>query len=167
MAKHCCWPVTPLKEDVDPESGEVVRWLDITTVFENDPRSTTPRIKTLESHRQIPVSEGLSSALPALRRRASTYRCRTRFPTDHQGGGPAFSAEALSKVFRKLTDALAPEAIQSLFDRSGGKTNISPHDLRHLRHGQIHDVYGAEPRPRVGNPTDAGVLRMVSEVSHA
>jgi Amidohydrolase family len=26
-----------LKEDVDPESGEVVRWLDITTVFENDP----------------------------------------------------------------------------------------------------------------------------------
>ena len=49
-----------LKEDVDPESGEVVRWLDITTVFENDPRSTTPRIKTLESHRQIPVSEDLA-----------------------------------------------------------------------------------------------------------
>ena len=38
----------------------MVRWLDITTVFENDPRSTTPRIKTLESHRQIPVSEDLA-----------------------------------------------------------------------------------------------------------
>lgn len=119
-----------LKEDVDPESGEVVRWLDITTVFENDPRSTTPRIKILESHRQIPVSEDLALLYQHF---AAEHR-----PTDAGHGfllttkaGAPLSAEALSKVFRKLTDALAPEAIQSLFDRSGGKTNISPHDLRH------------------------------------
>jgi integrase len=119
-----------LKEDVDPDTGELVRWLDVTDARDQDPRSTKPSIKTVLSHRQIPVSEELAELV-------RHYIAEHRAPSEHHGlmltsrSGSPLSAEGLNKVFKALTRALSEAALSSLLDRSPGKTNVTPHDMRH------------------------------------
>ncbi len=119
-----------LKRDVDPESGEWVHWLDVTTTDDDDVRATLPRIKTQESHRQIPVSLELATLY-------DRYLEDFREASDSHGflltsrDGKALSAESFSKMFEALTRALSPHAKTRFEERTGGKRHVSPHDLRH------------------------------------
>lgn len=120
-----------MKHDVDTNSGGLVHWLNVTTTEDDvDSRSTRPSIKTLESHRQVPVS----SSLAALYER---YVSEARVETEDHGflltsrSGQPLSAESVNKVLQQLTAALPAEARARFSDRCGNKPHISPHDLRH------------------------------------
>ena len=118
------------KEDVNVDTGDVVRWLDVTGTQDQDPRSTRPSIKTEQSHRQIPISQELAELL-------QRYVGEHRVHSAHHGlmltasTGSPLSAEALNKMFKMLTKALSEPALGSLTDRFPGKQSITPHDLRH------------------------------------
>lgn len=119
-----------LKSDVDIETYEVVYWLDVTTTIEHDQRSSSPSMKTEQSHRQVPISADLALLF-------EQYVTEHR----HDGGehgflltaitGDPLSAEAITKVFNQLSSAISPETLSRFTERSGGKARISPHDLRH------------------------------------
>lgn len=119
-----------LKADVDLDTGELMYWLDVTTVYEEDPRSTRPSIKTRLSHRQVPVSGDLANLY-------EHYVAESRDNASEYGhlltakGGAPLSAESISKVLVKTSEALSPEATKVFSERTGGKKAVSPHDLRH------------------------------------
>ncbi|MGX0137736.1 tyrosine-type recombinase/integrase [Cupriavidus metallidurans] len=122
--------IDALKRDIDPDSGEWVQWLDVTTNNEPDMRTTKPSFKTAQSHRQIPISASL----------ADLYE---EYVTHHRHGGQdhgflltasngaPISAESMTKVFRQLSKALSPQAIARFRERAGGRIRVSPHDMRH------------------------------------
>lgn len=122
--------VDSLKHDVERATGQVKYWLDVTTTEHEDERATKPSIKTAESHRQIPVSADLAALY-------EHYVNEARFA---DGDVPflltssrscALSAESVTKVFERFTAALSPEAYARFRERTGGKSHVSPHDLRH------------------------------------
>lgn len=122
--------VDALKQDVDPDTGEWVYWLDVTTTEGDDPRATRPSVKTDESHRQIPVS---ASFAVLCERYVNEFRKSSDvhgFLLTSRGGRP-LSAESLSKIFEKLSAALSRDAMGLFRARAGGKRHVSPHDLRH------------------------------------
>jgi integrase len=122
--------IDALKQDVDPDTGELAHWLDVTTTDEEDDRSTRPSLKTDQSHRQIPVSSSLAELY-------ELYVNNARAPSDEHAflltarNGEPLSAESVNKLMRQLTAALLPGALQRFRERAGGKANVSPHDLRH------------------------------------
>lgn len=122
--------IDSLKQDVDSETGEWVRWLDVTTTEYEDRRATRPSIKTAESHRQVPISEDLA----ALYER---YVAEFRESSDDHAflltarGGTPLSAESVNKMLEELTAALGDKAAKRFKQRTGGKQHVSPHDLRH------------------------------------
>lgn len=120
-----------LKHDVDAASGRLVYWLNVTTTDdEEDNRSTRPSIKTLESHRQVPVSESLASLY-------QWYVSEARVDSPDHGylltsrSGRPLSAESVNKILQQLTSALDSLALEHFRDRCGQKKHISPHDMRH------------------------------------
>lgn len=122
--------VDSLKREIDPDTGELVHWLDVTTNFDYDPRLTKPSMKTRQSHRQIPISADLANLY-------DHYVDNVRVPSDDHpylvtsSQGSPLSAESLTKLFEKFYRALSPAAQDRFFESSGGKEQISPHDLRH------------------------------------
>ncbi|MGJ7571572.1 tyrosine-type recombinase/integrase [Variovorax sp. RB2P76] len=119
-----------LKRDIDPDTGKWVNWLDVTTSFEKDPRSSRPSMKTAHSHRQIPISHDLADL---FERYASEFRrgdIGSSYLLTARSGTP-LSAESITKIFLNLSNQLEPEARKRFFDRSGGKEFVSAHDLRH------------------------------------
>jgi integrase len=104
-------------------------WLNVqTNDSEDDPRYSTPSIKTVTSIRQIPVSGIIAEAF-------YTYLDNYRGEQNH----PYFlssmkkqplSAEGMNYFFKILTGSLSPSTLKILFDRTG-MLSISPHDLRH------------------------------------
>jgi integrase len=61
-------PVNAVNEGVDPESGRVFRWLNVVNTCDEpddiaDQRTDKPRLKTVQSQRQIPISEELASII--------------------------------------------------------------------------------------------------------
>jgi len=122
--------IDSLKQDVDSETGEWVRWLDVTTTEDEDSRATRPSIKTAESHRQVPVSEDLAIL---YERYVSEYRVPSEnhaFLLTARGGAP-LSAESVNTMLEGLTEALGDSEKARFHERTGGKKHISPHDLRH------------------------------------
>lgn len=119
-----------LKHDVHPESGECVYWMDVTTTEDGDTRATRPSIKTVESHRQIPVSADMALLY-------ERYVTEFRTPSDHHGflltsrRGDPLSAESVTKTFEKYSASLSRGAKEQFRARTGDKKGISPHDLRH------------------------------------
>lgn len=123
--------VTSLQTEVDPGTGEVVRWLDVTTSEDDeDERATRPSIKTEESHRQIPVSESLAAVYEQYVAEGRTDSPDHDFLLTSRDGKP-LSAESVNKAFEKFTRVLSPQAVQRFRERTGNKQHISPHDLRH------------------------------------
>lgn len=123
--------VDALKREVDPDSGEMVYWLDVTTTTEDDDvRATRPSMKTTQSHRQIPVSESLAALYDLYLADARVPSARHGFLLAARSGSP-LSAESLNQMTRDLTGALRPDALQRFRERTGGKEHVSPHDLRH------------------------------------
>lgn len=121
--------VDSLKRDIDPATGEVSYWLDVTNAEEEDERAYRPSIKTLDSHRQIPISAELASLyehyVGEVRVAASSA-----FLFTSERGLP-LSVESVTKMFEVLTSALTDEALEKFRIQSKGKRHISPHDLRH------------------------------------
>lgn len=123
--------VDALKHDLDRTTGECVYWLDVTTTGDQtDPRASRPSMKTVNSHRQIPVSTDLAQLYE---------RYVTDFRTESDDHGFLFtsrrsrplSAESVDKIFKTLSSALSPGAKDQFRARTGGKADVSPHDLRH------------------------------------
>jgi len=94
----------------------------------SDPRYSKPSIKTVDSIRQIPVSELTAKLVQTY---AENYRGRPdhSFLLNSQANTP-LSTEALTKVFVQISTAMPPDVRKELSDRTG-KTVVSPHDLRH------------------------------------
>lgn len=105
-------------------------WLSVVeNPYENtDLRYSTPSIKTLNSIRQIPVSEVTAQLVHEY---VTNYRGKPShsFLMNSQKGNP-LSAEAVTKVFQKISASLPKSVLKALKDRTG-KTAISAHDLRH------------------------------------
>ena len=122
--------IDALKQDIDPDTSELVHWLDVTTTGDEDDRATRPSIKTDQSHRQVPVSASLADLY-------GLYLSDGREPSEEHGflltarGGAPLSAESLNKVMRQLTAVLEAGPLKRFRERTGGKSNVSPHDLRH------------------------------------
>lgn len=123
--------VDALKHDVDPTAGDVAHWLNVTTTNGDvDMRSTRPSIKTVQSHRQLPVSASLATVYEQYVSDARAGSATHSFLITGRSGEP-LSAESVTKILQQLTAALNLEAVKAFRDRAGGKTHISPHDLRH------------------------------------
>lgn len=123
--------VDALKHDVDAGTGKLVYWLNVTNSDnEEDSRSTRPRIKTIDSHRQIPLSGSLASLYTQYVSEARIDNGEHGFLFTSRTGAP-LSAESVNRMLQQLTDSLDPESLARFRDRCGGKRHISPHDLRH------------------------------------
>lgn len=121
--------VDSLKRDVEPTTGEITYWLDVTSTEEEDERAYRPSIKTLDSHRQVPISAELAELY-------EHYVGEVRIEGPHaflltSERGLALSAESVTKMFEVLTTALSDEALEKYRIQSRGKRHISPHDMRH------------------------------------
>ncbi len=105
-------------------------WLNVRSneYDDDDPRHSLPSIKTLSSVRQIPVSLSTATAL-------ETYLHNYRGKQNHSfflssAKNLPLSAEGLNYFLEVLTQALTPESLKVLQERTGMKS-ISCHDLRH------------------------------------
>jgi integrase len=94
----------------------------------DDPRYSKPSIKTVQSIRQVPVSELTASAVQSY---VENYRGRPdhSFLLNSQADMP-LSTETLTKVFAQISRCLPTEVLAELKDRTG-KDAVTPHDLRH------------------------------------
>lgn len=105
-------------------------WLSVTEnpYEDTDLRYSTPSIKTVNSIRQIPVSEVTARLVQEY---VENYRGKPAhsFLMNSQRGNP-LSAESITKLFQKISSALPKSAMKDLRDRTG-KTSISAHDFRH------------------------------------
>jgi integrase len=122
--------VDSLKRDVDPDTGELVQWLDVTSNFSQDPRATKPSMKTEQSHRQIPVSASLADLYEHYVSNIRVSSDEHPYLLTSRSGSP-LSAESLTKTFEAFSRALSAHAKERFFEFSRGKKNVSPHDLRH------------------------------------
>ena len=121
-----------LKHDLDADTGEVVYWLNVTNILDEDTdgRSSKPSIKTDDSHRQVPISESLAELYG---RYVDEYRVPSdshEFLVTTKDGSP-LSAESMTAIFHSFDKALTPHAKARFVEKTGGKKYISPHDLRH------------------------------------
>lgn len=119
-----------VKHGFDSKLGRDRYWL---SVIENpyedeDQRYSTPSIKTVNSVRQIPVSELTARIVQDY---VENYRGKPAhsYLMNSQRGSP-LSAESITKLFQKITASLPAAVLKNLKDRTG-KTSISAHDLRH------------------------------------
>lgn len=122
--------IDALKHDVSPSTGETLYWLDVTTTEEEDYRANPPSIKTMSSHRQVPVSSELAELWEHYVSEVRVDNSKTAFLVTSLRGEP-LSAESVTKMFEKLTASLSSESRRLFSERTGGKRHISPHDLRH------------------------------------
>jgi integrase len=121
---------TSLRSDVNTETGDLIYWLDVTTAAEVDWRHSRPAIKTEQSHRQVPISHDVAHLFEHY---VSEYRhagTNHGFLLTSRSGAP-LSAESIRKIFETLSAALSVDALARFSERSGGRTRIAPHDMRH------------------------------------
>lgn len=123
-------PVDAVKSGFDSTLRKNRYWL---SIIENpyeidDPRYSKPGIKTASSIRQVPLSELTANIIQEY---ADNYRGRPEhsFLINSQHKKP-LSTEAITVIFKKITESLPKEVLNELEQRTG-KTSISPHDLRH------------------------------------
>lgn len=119
-----------IKHGFDSKLGRDRYWLSVVeNSYENeDRRYSTPSIKTINSVRQLPVSELTARIVQDY---VENYRGKPAhsFLMNSQRGSP-LSAESVTKLFQKITLSLPKSVLKDLKDRTG-KTSISAHDLRH------------------------------------
>jgi integrase len=117
-----------LKSENSPSGRQF--WLNVQTSDDEheDPRHSSPSIKTVSSIRQIPVSRIVAEAFYTY---SENYRGRQKHPyfLSSMRGQP-LSAEGVNHFFKILTASLSSSALKILQDRTG-MSSISPHDLRH------------------------------------
>lgn len=124
--------VTSLNSDVDPTSGTIIYWLDVTNTEdeEEDLRHTRPSIKTEASHRQIPVPGVLAELWEHYVSHHRVSDDAHNFLLTSRDGHP-LSAESITKLLASMSRCLSKKALQRFEKRTGGKRQVSAHDLRH------------------------------------
>lgn len=130
--------VDSLRIDVNPITGETVRYLNVTTTTEEDERASRPSIKTNSSRRQIPVCEALAQmwvSYLSLRPEGTTNFLLTA------SGHAGLSKESIDVMFRGFTAAINEDALALFRQRTGGKKYISSHDLRHTRATVLYPLF--------------------------
>jgi integrase len=126
----CILPVDAIKDGIDPKTGVVRYWINITkNPYEtSDTRSLKPSLKTPDAHRKIPISDELAVVV-------ETYIQNFRGTQDHSFLFPSQKGRALSLgmvnlVFRILSENLSAGAKKELWERRN-RNSVTPHDLRH------------------------------------
>lgn len=123
-------PADAVKEEYDTELGQRRFWLDVVqNPYEaQDPRCSKPSIKSVDSIRQVPVSELTANLIQEY---VDNYRGKPEhsYLMNSQHGKP-MSLESVTKLFAKISTELPKSVIQILEDRTG-KKSITSHDLRH------------------------------------
>ena len=125
-------PVDAIKNAYDKRHLREMYWLNVReNEYEDtviDSRYSKPSIKTVNSIRQIPVSEATTAIVEAY---AQNYRGRPQhsFLMNSQSNMP-LSTEALTKMFFQISKKIPAPILKELKDRTGKET-VTPHDLRH------------------------------------
>ncbi|MDX1914053.1 MAG: tyrosine-type recombinase/integrase [Methylophilus sp.] len=123
--------VNSIKSAFDDQQGRKRYWINVITLENEDyldPRYSKPSIKTIDSIRQIPVSELTANLIQTY---TENFRGRPPHPFlfNSQWNTP-LSHESLTKYYEKISNFLPKDALQTLKNRTG-KNTIAPHDLRH------------------------------------
>jgi integrase len=181
-------PANAVKDDVDPRTGEVRLWVNVTTLEDGgerqvgqskpgqepspspaargETRSAAPSIKTEHSHRRLPLPEVLAFAIDAY---VGNYRGKPSHPFLFNSAKEfALAPQTVGDVFVTVSAKLSDRSRRLLKERR--KHGISPHDLRHtaavmrLAHyvsaGHSLDVAIGKLRPFFGwSPTSNEPLR--------
>lgn len=125
-------PVDVVKSGYDKELGVTRYWLAVQknpyANTDEDTRYNKPSIKTVDSIRQIPVSELTANVIQEY---IENYRGKPGHPflINSQHNNP-LSTESITLLFKKVSQFLASNVLHDLQLRTG-KTSISAHDLRH------------------------------------
>ena len=124
-------PVDVVKSGVDSKKNKTRHWMNIEVLDgsgELDTRYNRPSIKTVDSIRQVPLSDLTANLIQTY---SENYRGKPNHPflLNTQWNTP-LSHESLTVYFSKLSRALPPLILKRLNDRTG-KDSIEPHDLRH------------------------------------
>jgi integrase len=136
-------PANAFKSDVDLVTGNRVRWLNVTSMEQEDRRYYPPSLKTSYSERQIPVSLELLNIVNFY---VNNFRRRSGFSQlfISQKLAP-LASQTVNEIFVEATLALSADAKRALEGRGwmqiragmrarsdvGRKKWVSPHDLRH------------------------------------
>lgn len=122
-------PADAIKSQFNTKTLSTQHWLNIIdNNYQKDLRFTRPGIKTISSIRQLPVS---SLTAKIVQEYVGNYRgCPSHsFLMNSQYDQP-FSAESMTKLFKKIGASLPQSALRDLRNRTG-KDSITAHDLRH------------------------------------
>lgn len=125
-------PVDVVKSGYDKELGVTRYWLAVQknpyANTDEDTRYNKPSIKTVDSIRQIPVSELTANVIQEY---IENYRGKPGHPflINSQHNNP-LSTESITLLFKKVSQFLASNVMHDLELRTG-KTSITAHDLRH------------------------------------
>jgi integrase len=124
-------PVNAVNSAYDSQQGRIRYWLNVEQTEESDradPRHNKPGIKTVDSIRQIPLSEMTANLIQAY---AENYRGKPPHPfLLNTLWDTPLSHESLTAYFQKISQALPKEVLKTLKFRSG-RDAVTPHDLRH------------------------------------
>lgn len=123
-------PVNAVKSAFDNKQSRKRYWINVTTLEDDyiDTRYNKPSIKTVQSIRQIPISELTANLIQIYE---ENYRGKPPHPylINSQWNRP-LSHESLTKYYERISNYIPKNIIQILKNRTG-KNTISPHDLRH------------------------------------
>lgn len=124
-------PVNVVKSGFDERQQRQRYWMNIEENgdhVEHDPRYHRPGIKTVDSIRQVPVSEVTANLVQSYK---ENFRGKPNHPflMNTQLDTP-LSHESLTAYFAKISARMPPSVLKTLRDRTG-KDSIDPHDLRH------------------------------------
>jgi len=122
-------PTDAVRSGFDKTLNRDRLWLTIVeSPYGGDSRYSKPSIKTVNSIRQIPVSELTSNIIQEY---IDNYRGKPNhsYLINSQHNKP-LSTESITLIFHKITSSLPKDILKDLENRTG-KTSISPHDLRH------------------------------------
>lgn len=124
-------PVNAVNNEYDMKFKRGRNWINVQNSITNqalDPRYNKPSIKTIDSIRQVPVSELTANLIQTY---VENYRGKPNHPflLNSQWNTPV-SHSALTSYFARLSENLTPEARKNLIARTG-KDTVDPHSLRH------------------------------------
>lgn len=117
------------KTDIDHITGRKRSFLSVQTdESRDDPRSSKPSIKTMQSIRSIPMSEQTGQVMQAY---LENFRGRPTHPFFLNSiQNKPLSPEGVRKLLDRLSKALSVTARETLKEVTGFNT-VTPHDFRH------------------------------------
>lgn len=124
-------PVNAVNSSYDTNQKRIRYWINVQSLDDDDyldTRHNKPGIKTVDSVRQIPISELTANLIQIY---TDNYRGKPPHPfLFNSQKNSALSNESITNYYRKISENLPKNILTTLKNRTG-KTSVSPHDLRH------------------------------------